>query len=197
MKSDIVVTKHLIQQHQRRVITACDEEDWQRVHVRRSNLVCDTIRAFSKPNFDASKILKVTFIGEPSVDEGGPRREFFQLALKEVFTSSGLFVGWPYNVVPVHNVEAASKNQYYIVGKLIATCLVQGGQPPSCFCAGVADYLIFDEVKCNPCLNDIPDYNVREKLKKVCGHVNECLSIIHSPCMYTFCRSKQSHQLMN
>ena len=48
--------------------------------------------AFSKSTFDMSKILTVVFVGEPSVDEGGPRREFFRLALKEIFAHSGLFI---------------------------------------------------------------------------------------------------------
>ena len=43
----------------------------------------------------------MVFIGEPSFDEGGPRREFFQLALKDYFVKSGLFAGWPHNVLPV------------------------------------------------------------------------------------------------
>ena len=89
-----------------------NEEDRQRIHVRRSNLISDTIRAFSRPTFNVSKLLKVVFVGEPSVDEGGPRREFFQLIIKELFSYSGLFIGWPQNVVPVHNVEALAKNEY-------------------------------------------------------------------------------------
>ncbi len=162
-----IVVKHIIQEHHRRVIVANDEEDTQPIHVRRSNLIQDTIKAFSRPKFNVSKLIKVSFIGESSVDEGGPRREFFQLTLKETFTTLGLFAGWPSNLVPLHNVEAVTKNLYFVIGKLIATCLVQGGQAPACFCKGVADYLIFDEVRSIPCLEDIPDFFIREKLQKV------------------------------
>lgn len=161
------MAKHVLQQHQCKVITGRDEEDHQRIHVRRSHLFSDATRAFSRTNFNVSKMLKVVFVGEPSVDEGGPRREFFQLLLKEAFTSSGLFVGWPQNVIPIHSVEAVAANKYYIVGKMISTCLVQGGQPPACFAAAVADYLIYDEIKSEPSLSDIPDHNVRRKLEKV------------------------------
>lgn len=149
------------------MITGINEEDRQRIHVRRSNLITDTIRAFSKPTFNVSKLLKVVFVGEPSVDEGGPRREFFQLIMKESFMASGLFVGWPQNIIPVHNVEALADNKYYVIGKLITTSLVQGGQPPVCFSAAVAEFLVYDEITSNPCLEDISDYDVREKLKKV------------------------------
>ena len=102
-KADVTVAKHAMLQHQSRVMTQLDDGDcYQRLHVRRSHLVADTLRAFSKPTFDVSKSLKVVFVGEPSVDEGGPRREFFQLALKEIFAHSGLFSGWPTNVLPLH-----------------------------------------------------------------------------------------------
>ena len=51
-----------------------------------------------------------SFVGKPSV-EGGPQREFFQFLMKEAFTSSGLFAGWPQNVVPFHSVEAVAANR--------------------------------------------------------------------------------------
>ena len=163
----MIVANHAIRQHQMKVISGRDEEDRQRLHVRRSNLVKDTIKAFSRPTFDVSKILKVTFIPEGSVDDGGPRREFFQLAIKECMNTSSLFTGWPRNVVPQHNVEAVANNTYFIVGKLIATCIVQGGQPPVCFAKAVADFLIYNEVRSKACLEDIPDCSVRDKLRQV------------------------------
>ena len=56
-----------------------------------------------------------------------------------------------------------------MVGKMVSTCLVQGGQPPVCFADGIADYLIYDEVKSEPCIADITDCIVRRKLNQVCG----------------------------
>ena len=185
MKCDIFATKHILQQHQVKVITGKDEEDYQRISVRRPNLYLDAMRAFSKPTFNVSKMLKVVFIGEASVDQGGPRREFFQLLMKDAFSLSGLFVGWPSNVVPIHNVEAVTSNKYYLVGKMIATCLVQGGQPPVCFAPAVVEYLVYNEVKCEPTLDDIYDHSVKEKLEKVCALPHACLSIIHD-CDYDF-----------
>ena len=91
-------------------------------------------------------MLKVTFIGEASVDEGGPHREFFQLSVKEVLRMPSLFTGWPHNVVPQHNVEAVANNTYFTIGKLLATCLIQGEEPPACFSPGIADFIIYDEV---------------------------------------------------
>ena len=155
-KPDLIKAKHLMQQHQQKVITPMlTEQDMQRIHVRRRSIYSDSTRAFSKPTFNVSKTLKVIFMGESAVDDGGPRREFFQLLLKDAFTSSGLFIGWPPHTIPLHHVEAVATNKFYIVGKMMSTCLVQGGQPPVCFADGIADYLIYDEVRSGPCIADI------------------------------------------
>ena len=36
---------------------------------------------------------------------------------------------------------------YYIMGKMIATCVIQGAEAPACFANAVADYLVYGEVK--------------------------------------------------
>lgn len=76
-KVDVIEIKHVLLQHQRRVIIANDEEDFQRIHIRRSHLFHDAFRAFSQSTFDISKMLRVCFIGDASIDDGGPRRDFF------------------------------------------------------------------------------------------------------------------------
>ena len=83
--ADITVAKHVLLQHQRKVINGEDEEDCQRLHVRQNSLINDTLAAFSRSGFDVSKMLKVVFIPEGAVDDGGPRREFFQRGAKEWF----------------------------------------------------------------------------------------------------------------
>ena len=45
-------------------------------------------------------------------------------------------------------IKAVSANTYYVVGKMIATCIIQGGEVPTCFAKAVADYLVFDRVIC-------------------------------------------------
>ncbi|XP_064405754.1 G2/M phase-specific E3 ubiquitin-protein ligase-like [Halichondria panicea] len=172
-KTNPIVSKHVVLQHQLRVLTgAADEEDRQRICVRRSHIVQDALCAFAKPSFHTSKMLKVTFIGEISVDDGGPRRELFSVLMRELFDKSGLFTGWPENAVPVHNVHALAENKFYITGKIVATSLVQGGPPPVCFSRAVADYIVFDEVRSSPDLQDIPDFEVRQNLEKMLTIVN-------------------------
>ena len=36
-----------------------------------------------------------------------------------------------------------------------------------CFSAAVADYLVYGEITSNPCINDIYDPEVKEKITKV------------------------------
>lgn len=168
VKIDVAAIKHVLLQHQRRVFVAANEEDFQRIGVRRSNLFNDAFRAFSKPTFNVKKVLKVRFMADPgAVDDGGPRREFFSLLNKQMFSMSGLFHGWPENVCPIHDFTAVANNKFYIVGKMLASCLVQGGEPPVCFSEGVADFLVNDQITSPPCINDIPDYEVRQHILKV------------------------------
>ena len=60
-----------------------DDNDFshQRITIRRSSLLKDSYRQFTRSGFFVNKPLRVIFIGEEAVDEGGPRREYFNLLL--------------------------------------------------------------------------------------------------------------------
>ena len=150
-----------------KVVQADDEEDFQPIHVRRSSIFEDAVRAFSKSSFNPSKLLKVRFVGESAEDEGGPRREFFQRLMKAAFQSQTMFSGWPCHTILVHNITSIASNHYFLVGMMIASSLIQGGQAPSCFSPAVADYLVFSDVRSKPCIEDIPDVEICEALKEV------------------------------
>ena len=114
----------------------------------------------------SAKFLKLDLLVKRLWDTGGTRREFFHLLIHEIFRSS-LFQGYPNHTVPLHNVEAVASNKFCTIGKMLATCIVQGGEAPVCFSKAVADYLVYDEV-CSPvCLDDIADKEVQESLQKV------------------------------
>ncbi|ESP04646.1 hypothetical protein LOTGIDRAFT_223779 [Lottia gigantea] len=63
------------------------------LYVTRENIVHETLQQLSKhTSADLKKPLKVVFIGEEAVDEGGVRKEFFMLLLREVMdTKYGMF----------------------------------------------------------------------------------------------------------
>ena len=129
---DTIKLKHILLQHQVKVVQAA-HEDFQPIHVRRSSIFEDTVKAFSKQSFNASKMFKVQFIGESAEDEGVPRwEEYFQ---QLAFQSQAMFSGWPCHTIPVHNISSIAG---IIIGVMIA---IQGGQALACFSPAVADYL--------------------------------------------------------
>ncbi|KAJ2520542.1 hypothetical protein H4217_001978 [Coemansia sp. RSA 1939] len=72
------------------------------LEVRRESLVRDTLYQLDlKMSQDLRKQLKVRFVGEEGVDEGGVQKEFFQLIVRDVFSSKyGIF-------------KANNESQYY------------------------------------------------------------------------------------
>jgi ubiquitin-protein ligase E3 A len=56
------------------------------VKVRRSNLIEDSLTELSKYDpEDLKKELRVKFVGEEAIDEGGVQKEWFQLIVREIF----------------------------------------------------------------------------------------------------------------
>lgn len=45
--------------------------------VSRENILDDTLNVIVRPNLNFQKPLRVVFKGEPGIDEGGVRKEFF------------------------------------------------------------------------------------------------------------------------
>lgn len=93
--------KHILLQHQLKVITSANEEDMQPVHVH----VCIC-------SFNVSKTLKVRFISEQAQNEGGPRSLLFWW--KPALQHPLLFCGWPDHVIAMHN-SAVAENKYYLI----------------------------------------------------------------------------------
>ncbi len=79
------------------------------------------------------------------MDDGGPRREFFSILMRDAFSKSGLFSGWPENVLPIHSIQGVADNHFYVIGKMISTSIVQGGQPPLCFSRAAADFIVYNK----------------------------------------------------
>ena len=104
-----------------------DEDDVRRITVRRKHLLLDTLSTLRRIPWDKSKHLKVIFIGEPGVDDGGPKREYFRLLLQEIAHSNMYFRGPIEKRLPAHNVLAIQDNVYFHIGQIIAMSLVHGG----------------------------------------------------------------------
>ncbi len=73
------------------LITECAQNVGEvkiRINVRRKEVFNDYITVSQKPWFNNRRLLKVTFVGEPAVDDGGPCREFFSGLPYPLLTSS-------------------------------------------------------------------------------------------------------------
>ena len=83
----------MIKQHRANFLYE-DDFNVHRITVRRGHILDDTLVAL-RSNFDEKKHIRVRFLGEPAVDEGGPRREFFMLLMGAIANSSSLLDGPP------------------------------------------------------------------------------------------------------
>ena len=62
------------------------------LNIRRDHLIEDTLNEVSKANINLQNELKVKFVGEQGVDEGGVRKEFFILLVRQIFDPNyGMF----------------------------------------------------------------------------------------------------------
>ena len=59
-----------------------------------------------RSGFDDKKHLRIKFIGEPAMDEGGPRREYFMLLMGDIANNGAILDGPPDRRVLRHNTSA-------------------------------------------------------------------------------------------
>ncbi|XP_060755381.1 uncharacterized protein LOC132866592 [Neoarius graeffei] len=111
---------------------------------------------------------------EDAIDEGGPRREFFRLLGKAIFENSGGFQEMSNGFVPKVNVSLIRKGTFQVIGQMLATIIVQGGQAPSFFAPSMVDYILSGDMRQTQVhLEDIPEVDVRESLRKIEMSANE------------------------
>ena len=91
MSSRSETTSTILEQH-RLMVLPQDQSDRTRVIVRRSSILQDSLHLF-RNRLDVTKHLRVTFVNEPAVDEGGPLREYFRLLLCALQSNNSLFSG--------------------------------------------------------------------------------------------------------
>lgn len=95
------------------------------VKIRRDFLLEDSLNAIVKDGTTQSKIkkpLRVIFENEPAIDEGGVKKEFFQLLMKELFNPEyGMFVYNPDNRLYWFNGQTYESNiNFELIGLLLA-----------------------------------------------------------------------------
>ena len=108
--------------------------------------------------------MRVTFVSEAAVDEGGPRREYFRLVLGELANNNTLFDGGFQRRILRHNLIQLEGSSYLLAGCIMALSLIYGGPPPHFFARaeyflGITPYTVSIE--------DVPEYCVHQKLLRV------------------------------
>ena len=137
------------------------------IKVRRQAVWEDTRIKFSRvQDEDLRKPVKVQFIGEPAVDNGGPSREFFTLMNAAGYSKlmcDGIFR---------HNI--LDKREFYLYGQITALVLMQGFLGLTCFNKTVLDYILTGDIgQLHPDVEDIPDPDVKQSLKSLTAIADE------------------------
>ena len=94
----------VIHQHKSDTLSS-DVFDTFRITVRRGHIFDDSLMAL-RSGFDDKKHLRIKFIGEPAVDGGGPRREYFMLLMGDIANNGAILDGPPDRRVLRHNTSA-------------------------------------------------------------------------------------------
>ena len=155
-----------------RKVNELNEESYIRLKVRRNSVWQDVklkCGRLKEKQLSENSFVKVEFVGEPAVDEGGPKRELFCLLHKEVYSTS-LFEGKEEGRGKIfsHNFNAIQNNDYFIYGLCCGLALVNGAVGPQFFSPPVVDYILngnVNSVKCS--VESIPSKATRNKLEEI------------------------------
>ena len=132
-----------------------------RLTVSRSSILSDSVSIFKQRSFDFRKPLKITFEGDPAIDGGGPKREYFTLVLRQLLSPSAsprLFEGRGNVFLPMHNSDALRSNLYKVAGRIVATSIIHGGPGFPVFPRGL--YIYFQNQKTNDVVDHISEEDV-------------------------------------
>jgi len=96
--------------------------------VRRDYLIRDTITqiALNHPE-DLRKELKVQFVGEEGIDQGGVQKEFFQLIVRQIFDADyGMFVTTKNNLYWFNRSSFNELDDFKLIGTILGLALYNG-----------------------------------------------------------------------
>lgn len=153
--------------HQRAITLSDDDEDVRRVAVRRKHILQDTLDTLKRIPWKATKYIKVTFIGEPGVDDGGPRREFFRLLLESIGRNNMYFRGPVGRRLPSCNALALHDQIFFHIGQIFGLSLLHDGPFVRWLAPVVVNYILGVDASDGLSVEDIPDKEIAAKVEKV------------------------------
>ncbi|CAH0558338.1 unnamed protein product [Brassicogethes aeneus] len=144
-------------------------EEMNKFNIFRNDIFQCCVRAMRRKTFDPFNKISVKFSdyegnSEGAVDEGGPTREMFRLAL-EYLKDSEMFVGQKRRHITL-NHRCLEKNFYFEAGRLMALSLVHGGPGPHFFSPTLFSLMFYGHENTTPTLDDVEE-EIRSKLAKL------------------------------
>jgi hypothetical protein len=117
----------------------------KRISISRENILEDSIIHFKKHNDNLPPQVRVCFDGEPAIDAGGPRREYFTILLKSLVSSKSsirFFEGKEGHLLPMKNTDALRAQLFKVAGRMISTSILNGGPGFPCLSPSIYEYLV-------------------------------------------------------
>ena len=99
-----------------------------KVRVDADDLVSDALAFYKRSDFDPSRPIRVYFNGQPAVDTGGVKRQFFSDLFERLTTSTEfkLFEGPSARLLFNYNQHALSSGITKLFGTIVGHSIVQG-----------------------------------------------------------------------
>lgn len=89
--------------------------------------------------------------------------------------NNSLFCGPLTGRVPRHSVLELEKKTFYYVGAIIGLSIIHGGPAPQFFSDAVADYIVRGVQHVKATIEDVPEYEIRKSLERVCSSCIVCI----------------------
>lgn len=145
------------------------EDKISKFNICRSKLWEGAVRGLNRKTFSPENKVSVKFTdsqgtAEGAVDLGGPKREFFTLAIEWMVTSQ-LFCGPEREKYLSCSSSYLADDSFFHAGQLMAMSIVHGGPGPRCFAPPFYDALTRGVRQASVKLEDVYDFELRGHLQ--------------------------------
>ncbi|XP_014834669.1 PREDICTED: G2/M phase-specific E3 ubiquitin-protein ligase-like isoform X1 [Poecilia mexicana] len=142
-----------------------------RFNINRANVWDGALRGFKRASFNPFNEIFVKFTddegqAEDGVDNGGPKREFLSL-LMNCLRTRRVFDGPEERKFITFDSEAAKNDEYFLVGRMIATSVVHGGPGPQFLSEKLYQHLTGTSTNTEGKIEDITDNTMRASLIEI------------------------------
>ena len=168
---DTTESNHSIAEIRSSLSMAIDNDKISKLNISRNHIWEGAKRAMSRKSFSPSHKVSVKFTddtgnAEGAVDQGGPTREFFTMAM-EWLLNCQMFVGEPISNFISLNASSLEEGDYYMAGQIFAMSLVHGGPSISCLAPACYKALLQGVEHAEATTKDVFDYSLQGHLEQL------------------------------